>query len=111
MKYPFLLFLLLPVCNNVFAQQTVNIDNALLLNYYQDQRFDDAYNYLKKSYPEPVNNTKALANLAYTSRMAGKLADAENYYQRFYDKDSSNISVLFNLGSINVSRGNNERAV
>jgi tetratricopeptide (TPR) repeat protein len=111
MKYPFLLFLLLPVFNIVFAQQTVNTDNALLLNYYQDQRFGDAYDYLKKNYPEPVNDTKALANLAYASRMAGKLADAENYYQRFYDKDSSNISVLFNLGSINVSRGNKEKAV
>lgn len=111
MKHVLFLFLLLTVYHHVFAQQTLGIDHALLLDYYQNQRFGDAYEYLKKTYTEPVNDTKALANLAYTSRMAGKLADAENYYQRFYDKDSSNISVLFNLGSINVSRGNNEKAV
>jgi len=111
MKRLLVLTLLLFACFSVSAQQSAGIDNALLLDYYQNQRFAEAYNYLKTVYPEPVTDTKALANLAYTSRMAGKLADAEGYYQRVYDKDSTNIAILFNLGSINVSRGNNLRAL
>ncbi|MDB5010656.1 MAG: tetratricopeptide repeat protein [Mucilaginibacter sp.] len=112
MKYILSLFLLLSgFCITASAQQTTNIDNALLLDYYQNQRFTDAYNYLKATYPEPVTEIKALSNLAYTAQMSGKLADAETYYQRVYDKDSSNVATLFSLGSINVSRGNNLKAI
>jgi len=94
----------------VFAQSEPTPDDALLLEYYQNQRFADAADYLKKTYPEPVTDTKVLARLAYTSQMASKLADAEGYYQRIYNIDSSNTAVLFNLGAINIRRGNNLKA-
>jgi tetratricopeptide (TPR) repeat protein len=93
-----------------FAQQAPVADDALLLEYYQSQRFAEAADYLKKTYPEPITDTKVLAKLAYTSQMASKLADAEGYYQRIYDRDSTNTAVLFNLGSINLRRGNQLRA-
>src|ERR1700753_1789440 len=89
-----------------FCQQTRKADEALLLEYYQNQRFSDAADYLKKTYPEPVGDMKVLTQLAYTSQMAGKLADAESYYQRIYNIDSTNTTVLFNLGAINIRRGN-----
>jgi len=108
MKRTTALLLLFCFIFKVSAQQ---IDNALLLDYYQTQRFADAAKYLKSIYPEPVTDTKALTNLAYTSRMAGNLADAESYYQRIYDKDSSNVAILFNLGNINLSRGNKIRSL
>ncbi|HEY0244536.1 MAG TPA: hypothetical protein VGC01_03160 [Mucilaginibacter sp.] len=111
MKYIFFLPLLFCLCLTATAQEPVKIDNVLLLDYYQSQRFNEAYTYLTTTYPEPVTDTKALAQLAYTSRMAGKLSEAENYYLRVYAKDSSNIATLFSLGSINVSRGNNLKAV
>lgn len=91
-----------------FAQQ---IDNNLLLEYYQNQRFAEAADYLKKTYPEPVSDPKILASLAYTSQMAGRLPDAEAYYLRIYEKDSTNTAVLYNLGGINVRRGNNASAL
>jgi len=94
----------------IFAQQTAKADEALLLEYYQNQRFEDAADYLKKTYPEPVTDTKILTQLAYTSQMASKLADAEAYYQRIFNADSTNITVLFNLGAINIRRGNNLKA-
>ncbi|WP_454803050.1 tetratricopeptide repeat protein [Mucilaginibacter phyllosphaerae] len=96
--------------NSVYAQETTKIDDALLLDYYQTQRFADAADYLKKTYQEPINSTKALGQLAYTSNMAGRLADAEGYYQRIYNIDSTNTPVLFSLGSLNLRRGNNAKA-
>jgi len=93
-----------------FAQRAAKADEALLLEYYQNQRFSDAADYLKKAYPEPVTDLKALTQLAYTSQMAGKLADAEGYYQRIYNSDFANTTVLFNLGAINIRRGNNLKA-
>ncbi|MBK0378979.1 tetratricopeptide repeat protein [Mucilaginibacter segetis] len=93
-----------------FAQQPKQIDQDLLLDYYQNQRFTEAADYLKQIYTEPVSNPKALAQLAYTSQMSGRLADAEKYYQRIYENDSTNTGVLFSLGSINLRRGNSAKA-
>jgi tetratricopeptide (TPR) repeat protein len=88
------------------AQETPKANDAILLEYYQGQRYQDAEEYLKKTFPEPVTDLNILAKLAYTAQMAGKLADAEGYYQRVYELDSTKTSVLFNLGSINLRRKN-----
>lgn len=90
--------------------QSRTIDDALLLEYYQNQRFTDALSYIKTIYQEPVTDAKELSRLAYTSAMAGMLPDAENFYQRIYDKDSTNKSILFNIASINQRRGNVAKA-
>jgi len=96
---------------HAFAQQSNKADDALLLEYYQNQRFAEAADYLKKTYPEPVTDVKILSGLAYTSEMAARLPDAEDYYQRIYATDTTNMTVLFNLGSINARRGNNIKAI
>jgi tetratricopeptide (TPR) repeat protein len=93
------------------AQQPVKPDDALLLDYYQSQRFAEAADYLKKTYPEPVTEVKALSSLAYASAMAGRLPEADDYYQRLYAKDTTNTGVLFSLGSINARRGDNLKAL
>ena len=92
------------------AQQQPAVNDSLLLDYYQNQRFAEAADYLKKTYPEPVNNIRVLGKLAYTSQMAGRLPDAEGYYQRIYNADSTNTVALFSLGAINLRRGNNVKA-
>lgn len=110
-----------PVCNQLFVylvvtliftgsaySQTVN--DATLLDYYQGQRYLEAVNYLKSIYQEPINNPVALRNLAYASQMASKLADAEGYYQRLYDLDSTKLNVLTSLAGINLRRGNLDKA-
>jgi tetratricopeptide (TPR) repeat protein len=94
-----------------FAQQIQKVDDALLLDYYQNQRFADAADYLKKTYPEPVTDIKALSSLAYASSMAGRLPEANDYYQRIYVLDTTNTAILFNLGSINARRGDNMKAI
>ncbi len=95
----------------VFAQQTQKADDALLLDYYQNQHFAEAADYLKKIYPEPVTDVKILSSLAYASSMAGKLPEADGYYQRIYAADTTNTAILFNLGGINARRGNNIKAL
>jgi len=110
MKFYICLLLLSIVFQPVFAQQTAVPDNALLLDYYQNQHFDLAEDYLKKNYPEPVTDLKILKALAYCAQMGGKLPEAENYYERVYALDSTSTSVLFNLGSINLRRGNELKA-
>lgn len=108
----FTVYLLLIFCASagVRAQQSPALNDSLLLDYYQNQRFAEAADYLKKSYPEPITNNRVLSKLAYTSQMASRLTDAEGYYQRLYNTDSTNTSVLFSLGAINLRRGNNQKA-
>ncbi len=96
---------------HAFAQTSNKADDALLLEYYQNQRFAEAADYLKKTYPEPVTDVKILSGLAYTSEMAARLPEAEDYYQRIYATDTTNMAVLFNLGNINARRGNNIKAI
>jgi len=103
--------LLIWCCMSMFSYaQSSKADNALLLDYYQTQQFKEAAAYLKNVYPEPVTDQKALSQLAYTSLMAGVLADAEKYYQRVYQADTNNLSVLMSLASINMRRGNITKA-
>ncbi|AMR33202.1 hypothetical protein A0256_18150 [Mucilaginibacter sp. PAMC 26640] len=108
MKATVYFILLCCACTAVFGQ--AKVDEALLLDYYQNQRFADASTYLKTVYTEPVTDLKALSQLAYTANMAGKLPEAEAYYQRIHDIDSTKTGVLFSLGSINLRRGNLQKA-
>ncbi len=60
-----ILFLLTFLTLTTFAQQQ-KADDALLLEYYQNQRFGDALDYLKKMYPEPVTDLKTLSSACHT---------------------------------------------
>ena len=95
----------------VYGQQGAKADDVLLLEYYQNQRFADVADYLKKTYPEPVVDTKILGSLAYSSQMAGRLPDAEAYYERIYSADTTNTTVIFSLGNIMARRGDNVKAL
>lgn len=104
-----ILFIIVSITSS--AQQAYKSGDALLLEYYQNQRFADALDYLKKTYPEPITNSKILSSMAYSSQMAGNLADAEGYYLRIYKQDSTSVSLLYNLGNLNLRRGNNGKAL
>lgn len=108
----FILSVFLIFCLSVTSksQQKPAANDSLLLDYYQNQRFAEAVEYLKKANPEPVSNMQVLSKLAYTSQMAGRLSDAETYYQRMYTADSTNTAVLFSLATINMRRGNSLKA-
>jgi tetratricopeptide (TPR) repeat protein len=111
MKSSLIILVLTYLTTSLFAQQPAKADDALLLEYYQTQRFADAADYLKKTYPEPIIELKTLSSLAYASQMAGRLPDAEAYYQRIYTADTTNTTILFSIGSINARRGDNLKAI
>jgi tetratricopeptide (TPR) repeat protein len=90
--------------------QSQPVDDRLLLEYYQAQKYNEASAYLKSIYREPVTDQAALRNLAYTSQMAGKLVDAEGYYQRLFEQDTTKLSVLNSIAGINLRRGNLNKA-
>ena len=103
--------LVISITTYACAQQKNNpVNDSLLLDYYQNQKFAEASDYLKSIYPEPVTNLKALSRLAYTAQMANKLPEAESYYQRLYALDSTQTGVLFSLASLNLKRGNLNKA-
>jgi tetratricopeptide (TPR) repeat protein len=110
MKLTLLNFIVILFPVLLFAQSEAKTNNELLLEYYQNQKFGEATDYLIKNNPEPVTNIKTLAAIAYSSQMAGKLAMAETYYERIYTIDTTNTSVIFSLGNINIKRGNNSKA-
>jgi len=105
-----LIFLGICIASSGKAQQNTAND-ALLLDLYQNQHFAEAADFLKKTYPEPVTDLKALSKLAYTTRMAGRLPEAENYYLRILAKDSANVSVLMSLAGIQIKRENDAKAL
>ncbi|RYE29557.1 MAG: hypothetical protein EOP42_14120 [Sphingobacteriaceae bacterium] len=108
-RYFLLVFFVFAVCS-AKAQQNAAID-AILLDLYQNQHFAEAADLLKKTYPEPVTDLKTLSKLAYTTRMAGKLPEAENYYLRILAKDSANVPVLMSLAGIQIKRENDGKAL
>lgn len=111
MKSLFINLIIICLIPAVYGQQGVKADDALLLEYYQNQRFADAADYLKKTYPEPVTDLKILGSLAYSSQIAGRLPDAEAYYGRIYAADTTNTTVIFSLGNIMARRGDNVKAL
>ncbi|WP_299289867.1 tetratricopeptide repeat protein [uncultured Mucilaginibacter sp.] len=99
------------IFKNEIKAQTNTPNDAVLIDLYQNQRYTEAVNYLKKNYPEPVTNLKVLGRFAYANQMAGKLLDAESYYLRIYQQDSASIPVLLNLANIQIRRENNTKAL
>jgi len=91
--------------------QQYNINDAILIDMYQNQRFMEAVDYLKKSCPEPITNIKILSRFAYAYQMAGKALQAETYYKRMYDQDSTSVPVLLSLAGINAARENKPQAI
>ena len=90
--------------------QTRNLDKEKLLDFYQNQRYAEAASYLENVYGKESNDPKALSQLAYVHLMAGLLPEAEKNYLALQQLQPANITVLFNLASISLRRGNEEKA-
>lgn len=103
-----LLFALL-FCKNLSAQ-TAGIDKEKLLEYYQNQRYAEAAQYLQSIYPSDTQDVKALSQMAYCNMMSGRLPDAEKNYLQINTIQPNTLPVLFSLTNINSRRGNNAKA-
>lgn len=93
-----------------FAQNIANVDKEKLFDFYQNQRYGDAAQYLKSIYGDNANDLKVLTQIGYCFLMAGNNVEAEKFYSKAYQLQPQNLPVLFSLGSINSKRGNSEKA-
>lgn len=107
-KIVFILFLLIS-SPTVFAQSPA-LDKEKLLDYFQNQRYTEAAQYLQSIYKENTNDPKELSQLAYAWMMAGKLYEAEQNYLKLYQLKPKDVATLFNLANINQRKGNNTKA-
>jgi tetratricopeptide (TPR) repeat protein len=94
----------------VFSQTSATPDREKLLEYYESQKYDLAAQYLQTYYKSDTSDPKALAQLGYVYMMSGKLPEAEQIYLRLFAQNPKSIPVLFNLASLNLRRGNDEKA-
>lgn len=99
----------------IFLLQTADaqnrtIDAEKLLDFYQNQRYIEAAQYLQSIYPEDTQDVKILNQIAYFNLMAGKLPEAEKSYLKIYAQQPTYLPVLFSLSSINVRKGQNTKA-
>ncbi|WP_173003085.1 lipopolysaccharide assembly protein LapB [Chitinophaga sp. SYP-B3965] len=74
-----------------------NIDKALLMDYFQEQQFDKAIQYLEGVKPQQANGLALLASAYYQS---GQMMPAEKYYTLVLAQDSNHIQAHQALGNI-----------
>lgn len=97
------IYFYIPVVN---AQNKSAVDKEKVLDYFQTQRYGDAALYLQSVFKENTTEPKELSQIAYAFMMAGKLSDAEKYYEKLHELQPENISTLFSLANINNRRSN-----
>lgn len=91
-----------------FGQQLA-LDKDKLFDFYQNQRYAEAAEYLKQNYGENTDDLKALTQMGYCFLMAGNNVEAEKYYLKANSLQSKSLPILFNLASINNRRGNTDK--
>lgn len=93
-----LLFLIHLGLSNTYAQQAPEIDQAVVMSYFQDQQYEPAIQYLQ-SRIQP-DNIKQLALLGYAYYQAGKWPETIQTYQQILHLDSTYIPAYQYLGGI-----------
>lgn len=110
MKKALLLFFAFISCHITYGQDKAVLDNEKLLEFYQTQKYGDAALYLQSVFAEDTQDEKEISQLAYANMMAGKLPEAEKNYLKLHEKQPQSLPVLFSLATINLRRGQDEKA-
>jgi tetratricopeptide (TPR) repeat protein len=106
----FIIVFIIPYTSTI-AQQVPVPDKEKLLEFYDSQKYDAAATYLQSIYQTDTVDPKALSQLGYVYMMSGRLPEAETIYLKMYAQNPQRIPVLFNLATLNVRRGNEEKAI
>ncbi|MFC4211367.1 tetratricopeptide repeat protein [Pedobacter lithocola] len=110
MKNFLLLLFFIFISPSLFAQGKSSLDKEKLFDFYQNQKYAEAANYLKSIYGEDVSDAKTLSQIGYCYLMSGNTAEAEKYYAKVNIQQPNNLPTLFSLASINWRRGNADKA-
>jgi tetratricopeptide (TPR) repeat protein len=94
---------------NTIAQSTV-LDKNKVMDYFQNQQFEEAIGYLSPPLLSDSNNIPLLGYIGYAYYMNDNNKAAENSYQHIFDLDSNNVSALHYLVLLNRN-DNREKAM
>ena len=86
--------------NMAAAQSPVNRDRVM--EYLQDQQYDEAIAYLRLAIDS--NDARQQALLAYTYYQAGKVSEAVTIYQKVLQLDSNHLTAHQSLATINMQQ-------
>jgi tetratricopeptide (TPR) repeat protein len=77
------------------------VDKNIVIDFFQNQQFEEALSYLAPAVSIDSNNINLLAWMGYGSYMTDDKVAAENYYQRIVRLDSNNVPALYYLVRLN----------
>lgn len=97
--------------NISFTQSALIPDKSRLMQYFENQEYAQAANYLLPIVQADANNIHNLSLLGYTYYMSNQLANAEQCYLKIWNEDSTDITACNYLGKINLQKGNNPLAL
>lgn len=78
-------------------------DKEKINDFFQNQQFEDAIDYLKPFYQKDSANLQILYSLGYAFYMNDNKDEAKIYFQKIFDIDSNNISANQYLTNIEIS--------
>ena len=97
---PYILFLINAFGALPLAAQTSSIDKSKVLDYFQNQQFDEAISYLQPALGNDSANLPVLSFLGYAYYMNESNRAAEQCYLKMYRLDSNNITACHYLAAI-----------
>jgi hypothetical protein len=89
-----------------FASNAQGPDKEKITDFFQNQQYEDAIDYLKPFYLKDSGNIQTLNSLGYAFYMNDNREEAKTYFQKIFDIDSNNISANQYLANIDI--GNRE---
>jgi len=85
-----------------------NFDKNKVLEFFQNQQYDEAIAYLSNTISNDGKNIQTLSYLAYANYMNDNDEAAEKYYREVFSLDSNNIAAINNLASLNKNSNPDE---
>jgi len=93
------------------------VDKSKVLDFFQNQQFEEALSYLRPAVTLDSTNISLLSWMGYASYMTDDKVAAEGYNQRIVQLDSNNVSALYYLVTLNkddahvIAMGYNARLI
>lgn len=92
------------LCQPFVRAQSVAIDKSKVQDYFQEQQFDEAIQYLQPIVMADTANQAGLRYLGYAYYMNDNIKDAKNCYQQLFANDSLNVTANHYLATIYYNR-------
>lgn len=102
----FLLFQALFICT--INAQSAAIDKNKVMDFFQNQQFDEAIIYLNPAAVIDTQNIQLLSYLGYANYMNDNAKAAEKYYTKVFNIDSNNIAAIQYLITLNKNEAPDE---